>query len=73
MTTPSTLNGNFPNVVVTSLAVAALCLLPLAVVVAASIDVGWDAARALLWRPRVAELLRNTTALVVLTVTAAPG
>jgi iron(III) transport system permease protein len=56
-------------VVVTSLAVAALCLLPLAVVVAASIDVGWDAARELLWRPRVAELLRNTTALVVLTVT----
>ncbi|GAA2167610.1 iron ABC transporter permease [Pedococcus bigeumensis] len=57
-------------VVVTSLAVAALCLLPLGVVVAASIDVGWDAARALLWRPRVAELLGNTTALVVLTVTA---
>lgn len=55
-------------VVVTSLAVAALCLLPLAVVVASGIDVGWDAARALIWRPRVGELLRNTTALVVVTV-----
>jgi iron(III) transport system permease protein len=53
-----------------SLLVAALCVLPLVVVVATSVEVGWAAAWALLWRPRVAELLRNTTALVVLTVSA---
>jgi iron(III) transport system permease protein len=58
------------SVVSISLAVAALCLLPLVVVVATSIDVGWEAARQLLWRPRVGELLRNTVSLVVLTVTA---
>jgi iron(III) transport system permease protein len=55
--------------VVASLAVAALCVLPLVVVVVTAFDVGWGPAWALLWRPRVLELLRNTTALVVLTVT----
>ena len=57
-------------VVAASLVVAALCVLPLLVVVTQSVDVGWSAAWELLWRPRVAELLRNTTSLVVLTVAA---
>jgi iron(III) transport system permease protein len=57
-------------VVAASLLVAALCVLPLVVVAATSAEVGWQAAWQLLWRPRVAELLRNTASLVVLTVVA---
>jgi iron(III) transport system permease protein len=55
-------------VVAASVAVAALCLLPLVVVVVKAFDVGWAPAWALLWRPRVGELLRNTGALVAVTV-----
>jgi iron(III) transport system permease protein len=55
-------------VVAAALAVAALCVVPLVVVVAKAFDIGPAAAWALLWRPRVGELLRNTGALVVLTV-----
>ncbi len=55
-------------VVVASLAVAAVCVLPLVVVTLKAFDVGWSQAWALLWRPRVGELLRNTMALLVLTV-----
>ncbi len=54
-----------------SLAVAALCVLPLVVVAVKAFDVGWAETWSLLWRPRVGELLRNTTALVVLTVSLA--
>jgi iron(III) transport system permease protein len=55
--------------------VAALCVLPLLVVVVKAFDIGPSAAWALVWRPRVGELLRNTGALVALTVslTAALG
>ena len=56
-------------VVAASLAVAALCLLPLVVVAVKAFDVGWAAAWDLLWRPRVGELLRNTGSLVIVTVT----
>ena len=48
--------------------VAVLCLLPLAVVGLEAFDVGGQAAWALVWRPRVGELLRNTAALVAVTV-----
>jgi iron(III) transport system permease protein len=56
-------------VVVASVAVAALCLLPLVVVVLKAFEIGWSQAWALLWRPRVAELMGNTLSLLVLTVT----
>ena len=56
-------------VVTTSVLVAALCVLPLVVVVVKAFDLGWTPAWELLWRPRVGELLRNTGALVALTVT----
>src|SRR6476469_4288058 len=55
-------------VVAASLVVAAVCVLPLVVVAVKAFDIGWGPAWALLWRPRVGELLRNTAALVVLTV-----
>jgi iron(III) transport system permease protein len=48
--------------------VAALCVLPLLVVVSTAFDTGLGQAWSLLWRPRVGELLRNTASLVVLTV-----
>lgn len=47
--------------------VAALCLLPLLVVVGKAFAAGPAEAFALVWRPRVGELLRNTLSLVVLT------
>ena len=58
-----------PTAVVTaSLAVAALCVLPLLVVFSTAFDTGLGQAWSLLWRPRVGELLRNTASLVVVTV-----
>jgi iron(III) transport system permease protein len=68
--------GSAPTAVVAvGLVVAALCVLPLVVVAVKAFQVGWGPAWALLWRPRVGELLVNTTSLVVLTVavTAALG
>src|SRR4051794_16556228 len=55
-------------VVAASLVVAAVCVLPLVVVVVKAFDIGWAPAWDLLWRPRVGELLRNTGALLILTV-----
>ncbi|WP_270887721.1 ABC transporter permease [Pedococcus sp. 5OH_020] len=55
-------------VVAASLAVAALCVLPLLVVVLKAFEVGPAQAFDLLWRPRVGELLRNTASLVLVTV-----
>ena len=52
-----------------ALLVAALCLLPLVVVAVKAFESGPADAFALVWRPRVGELLRNTVALVVLTGT----
>ncbi|HET7399646.1 MAG TPA: iron ABC transporter permease [Intrasporangium sp.] len=51
-----------------ALLVAALCTLPLVVVVVGAADAGAAQVAQVLWRPRVAELLANSTALVVLTV-----
>jgi hypothetical protein len=55
-------------VVAASLVVAAVCVLPLLVVAVKAFDIGWGPAWDLLWRSRVGELLRNTAALVALTV-----
>ncbi len=48
--------------------VVAASFIPLGYVIAASIATGWDTASALLFRPRVGELLSNTVLLVVATV-----
>ena len=48
--------------------VAALALLPLGYIVAATVDVGWAGIRELVFRPRVGELLWNTSRLVLGTV-----
>jgi iron(III) transport system permease protein len=48
--------------------VSAWALLPLAFVVWVAVQSGWDTVLALVVRPRVGELLLNTTALVLLTV-----
>jgi iron(III) transport system permease protein len=53
-----------------ALAVAALTLVPLGYVVAAVVEVGPAGVGALVWRPRVGELLANTATLLVLGVTA---
>ena len=45
--------------------VALLALVPLAFVAAYSVSIGWEQAGALVFRPRVAELLGNTARLVV--------
>ncbi len=56
---------------VAALLVALLCVLPLVVVLAKALESGAGEALALVWRPRVGELLRNTVALVLLTGTLA--
>jgi iron(III) transport system permease protein len=48
--------------------VALLALLPLGFVLWITVQTGWDTASALVFRPRVAELLANTLLLVLLTV-----
>ncbi|GAA1854796.1 iron ABC transporter permease [Pseudonocardia ailaonensis] len=53
-----------------ALAVAALTLLPLGYVVAGVVAAGPEGVVALVWRPRVGELLRNTVTLVLLGTTA---
>ncbi|MCJ0905830.1 iron ABC transporter permease [Rhodococcus sp. ARC_M6] len=53
---------------VTAIVVVAVSFVPLGYVIAQSIDTGWDTASALLFRPRVLELLVNTVQLVVVTV-----
>jgi len=52
----------------TALLVSLLALLPLAFIVAVSVQSGWATVVQLVFRPRVAELLLNTVLLVVLTV-----
>lgn len=51
-----------------ALATTALTLVPLAFVVAMSVATGWETASALIFRPRVGELLWNTVSLVALSV-----
>lgn len=53
---------------VAAVIVVAASFIPLGYVIAASIATGWDTASALLFRPRVGELLSNTVLLVVATV-----
>jgi iron(III) transport system permease protein len=48
--------------------VAALALLPLGYIAASTLDLGWAGVRELVFRPRVAELLWNTTRLALGTV-----
>ena len=48
--------------------VAALALLPLGYIVASTVDVGWSGIRELVFRPRVGQLLWNTSRLVLGTV-----
>jgi iron(III) transport system permease protein len=52
-----------PVVVIGGL-IALLTLIPLFFVVGATVEVGWDAARRLLFRPRMGELLANTLTLL---------
>lgn len=47
-----------------------LSLIPTAFVIGSTFSAGWDTARALIWRPRVGELLTNTTKLTVACVLA---
>lgn len=51
-----------------SLLVSLLALLPLAFIIAISIQTGWETVVRLVFRPRVGELLFNTSLLVVLTL-----
>ena len=51
-----------------AICVAALALLPLGYIAASTIDVGWSGIRELVFRPRVGELLWNTSRLVLGTV-----
>ncbi|HIH6660506.1 TPA: iron ABC transporter permease, partial [Klebsiella michiganensis] len=45
-----------------------LALLPPGFVIAVGVDTGWETIQALVFRPRVAELLSNTLWLIALTV-----
>src|SRR5436309_864399 len=53
--------------------VALVALAPLGFIVAATIAVGWDAAAAMIFRPRVGELLLNTALLEGFALPAAVG
>lgn len=59
--------GPWP-VVVLCLLIAAFSLLPLGFVAVATANTGWDTIVALVFRPRVGELLLNTLSLVLITV-----
>ena len=51
-----------------SVLVSLLALLPIAFVIGVSWQIGWAQIEALVWRPRVGELLVNTVLLVLLTL-----
>lgn len=70
---PRALRGRVSLFGVLAAAVAALGLVPLGYVLVASAATGWPALAALVFRPRVGELLLNTTGLVLLTVPACLG
>lgn len=61
-------SGPPPVVVLLSALIALFALIPLGYVVDMTISAGWDNISALVFRPRVGELLLNTIALVVITV-----
>ncbi|HEV7825277.1 MAG TPA: iron ABC transporter permease [Mycobacteriales bacterium] len=52
-----------PVLLATSVAVALVALIPLFFVVVYAVGAGWDTVVTLLWRPRIGELLWNTTRL----------
>lgn len=56
--------------VVLALFVALLALLPVGFVIAVGIDTGWESVKALIFRPRVGELVSNTFLLVAIAVPA---
>jgi iron(III) transport system permease protein len=62
--------GAMTPVVVVAVLVSAVSVLPLVVIAAAAMDAGPGEAIASLLRPRVGELLRNTTLLVIVTTSA---
>ena len=51
-----------------ALFIALASLIPLLFILVVSVQVGWETVIALVWRPRVAELLGNTLALIALTL-----
>lgn len=53
------------GVVVVAIILSLLSLLPLGFVIGIAIDTGWSTVKALVFRPRVGELLINTVLLVV--------
>ena len=57
-----------PAVLLPALAVACFALIPAAFVLLVLVQTGWETASALIFRPRVAELLRNTLVLEALAV-----
>ncbi len=57
-----------PAIVAAALAVAAVALLPVGFVLYVLVQAGWDTASALIFRPRVGELLVSTLLLQVLTL-----
>lgn len=57
-----------PALIVAALAVAGFALIPVGFVGLVLVETGWETARALVFRPRVAELLRNTLLLEALAV-----
>ncbi|PYI37891.1 iron ABC transporter permease [Arthrobacter psychrolactophilus] len=59
--------GPWPVVVLCAL-IAAFSLIPLGFVAVATVNAGWDTAVAMVFRPRVGELLLNTLKLVLITV-----
>ena len=54
--------------VVLAMLISLLALLPVGFVITAGIDTGWETAKALIFRPRVAELLHNTLLLILFAV-----
>ncbi|WP_192458480.1 ABC transporter permease [Musicola keenii] len=55
-------------IVAAALVLSLLALLPLGFVVGVTLETGWDSVRALVFRPRVGELVVNTVLLVVCTL-----
>jgi len=60
--------GAHPLLVVAALMVAAMALVPLGFVLVVLVQAGWDTAGALIFRPRMGELLVNTLLLEALTL-----
>ncbi len=57
-----------PVMVIMAVVFSLLSLIPPAFIVYIGFDTGWDSVKALIFRPRVAELLSNTLLLVLVTV-----